>query len=231
VIYHTKCIEGNKLTYQQLEKISSQSFGEIKLLALISSAAALRREKDLNKALSFYKNKNFSGKKAYEALLQTYLFAGFPSALYSLKILSGYFRLDEKIKSKSKDNEFNIVGVRNCKKIYGAKFNKLIKNVTEFSPDLADWLLTEGYGKVLSRKGLSLKHRELLTISILTSLKYDAQLYSHINGAVRLKINMEDIEQTIQNLTVFNKPDIVNFGMKVFSRYISQNDKQKIQLI
>lgn len=208
-----------------MEVIYQQPLGQVKLLALISSAAVLRRTKDLNAALSFYKNKKLSGKKAYEALLQTYLFAGFPSALNSLKILSDYFPVNEKIRNRVEKKNFDTLGVQNCKKIYGIKFEKLIQNVNEFSPDLANWLLTEGYGKVLSRNGLALKHRELLIISILTSLKYDAQLYSHIIGAVRLKISLDDISQTIQNLAVLNKRDAVDFGMKIFNRFINQNDK------
>ena len=79
------------------------------------------------------------------------------------------------------------VGVVNCKKIYGNKFDKLISNVKEFSPELSKWLVTEGYGKVMGRKGLSLKEREMCNVAVLCSLKYDSQLYSHINGAMRLK--------------------------------------------
>ena len=62
-------------------------------------------------------------------------------------------------------------GIKNCKKIYGDKFDKLISNIKNFSPEMAEWLIVEGYGKVLGRKGLTLKEREVCIVSILSALK------------------------------------------------------------
>lgn len=53
---------------------------------------------------------------------------------------------------------------------------------------MAEWLIIEGYGKVLGRKGLSLKERELCIVSILSAMKFEEQLYSHIIGAINVKV-------------------------------------------
>ncbi len=156
--------------------------------------------------------------RIYEALLQTYLFAGFPSALISLK------RLKE-IVSKSKAysgydfKKYSARGEKNCRIIYGNKYDKLISNVKSFSPEMAEWLIVEGYGKVLGRKGLSLKEREVCIVSILSALKFKDQIYSHINGAVRVKVRIELINKVICNLELISAKSSAKFGLSVLKKY------------
>ena len=188
------------------------------ILPVISSAAVLRKEKLLNKLLESAKRNNINSSKIYEALLQTYLFAGFPSALISLKIASHIFPLEEfrhKLFRSDRDN-----GIRNCKKIYGNKFDKLISNINDFSPELSEWLIVEGYGKVLGRKSLSLKERELCIVAILSSMKFESQLFSHINGAYRLNNSLRIIKIVIVSLEQVGGMDIKNFGLRVLNEYI-----------
>ena len=187
------------------------------ILPLISSAAVLRKEKILKELLLMAKGKKISPEKIYETLLQTYLFAGFPCALISLKIASEFFPLN-KLKTKSL-NSYKNIGIENCKKIYGCKFNKLIKNVEEFSPELSEWFITEGYGKVMGRKCLSLKEREMSIVAILCSMKYENQLYSHINGAIILKNPREKIRALIISLEIIGGKGVTNFGLRVFNSY------------
>lgn len=46
----------------------------------------------------------------------------------------------------------------------------LVQNINLLHPDLAQWMIMEGYRKVLSRDVLSLKEREVLNVAILTTL-------------------------------------------------------------
>jgi 4-carboxymuconolactone decarboxylase len=157
------------------------------IIPLITAAAVLRDENRLRSLLGIASGKKFNSRKIYEALLQSYLFAGFPSALLSLKIFNEFFpQKNKKFKPVSGNKVINR-GIITCKKIYGDKYYKLISNVSSFSPELSQWLISEGYGKVLSRKPLNLKVRELVNIAILTVLKFEEQLYSHINGAYRME--------------------------------------------
>ncbi len=64
-------------------------------LSLLSASAVLRKEKELREILTYLKEHKFSRRKIYEALLQTYLFAGYPSALISLQTASEYFKADQ----------------------------------------------------------------------------------------------------------------------------------------
>lgn len=188
------------------------------LIPLISAAAVLRKDKMLRQFLTEASVKKLSSRKIYEALLQTYLFAGFPSALISLQIFSEIFSA----KNYSKNiiiSDLRAAGEKNCRKIYGKKFDKLIDNIEKFSPELSEWLVNEGYGKVFSRKGISIKEREKSIIAVLSALKFESQLYSHINGAYRLGISFEEIESVMNDLDRLNNPSYKSFGIKILKKF------------
>lgn len=195
-----------------------KEFTEISL-ALLSTAAVLRKNSTLSKIILILKNRNFNQRKIYEALLQTYLFAGYPSALISLSVYAEYFNSHQKYFEEWDIPLFKKRGNKNCRKIYGNKFEKLVNNVNSFSPDLSDWLVTEGYGKVLGRRGLLLREREVCNIAVLAALKYDSQLYSHINGGYRLGLRISEIERIIESPAVLNRNDCVKFGMEVLKSF------------
>lgn len=196
-------------------------------LPLICAASVSRSEQFFRKLLSLAKRKKVTYSKLYEALLQNYLFAGYPSAIISLKILKEYF---PNVSHRTADDmnlyHFKKLGEQNCKLIYGKKFEKLISNVNHFSPEISSWLVLEGYGKVLSRKGLSLKERELCIVSVLSILRFEDQLYSHISGAVRTGAKLIEIESVIENLKLINKNRESRFGRRVFAGYIKEKGVQ-----
>ncbi|GBD87313.1 hypothetical protein BMS3Abin03_01242 [bacterium BMS3Abin03] len=193
------------------------------LLPLICSSAALRMDELLRIFLIEAKKRNINKILIYESLLQNYLFTGYPSALIALKILKEIYPGDNSAETEDWDlNKYRERGVKNCKKIYGRKYSKLISNIKSFSPELSNWLVLEGYGKVLGRKNLSLKQRELNIIAVLAVQKFDEQLYSHINGAYRQKIETEKIRRVILNLKLLGEDSFSAFGMKVLKRYLKK---------
>ncbi len=199
------------------------NLSELELLALLSAASVLRKEKYFDTILNKLLNVNCPVVKVYEAILQTYLFAGFPSALVSLK------KLGKIAGNNSKYEEYDIKqyfkrGEKNCRTIYGNKYDKLITNVKSFSPEMAAWLIIEGYGKVLGRRGLTLSEREICIISILSSLKFRDQLYSHINGAVRVKSGFYLITKIIKNLEIISASSSSKFGLQVLEQYHSKKN-------
>jgi 4-carboxymuconolactone decarboxylase len=190
------------------------------LLPLIASSSVIRKERLLKALIYSAKANKISSGKIYEVLLQTYLFAGFPAALNSLKIFN---EVVPSYKSKYKKHSYSKlkrIGEKTCRKIYGDKYEKLISNTKLFSPELSDWLVTEGYGKVLSRGKLNLKERELAIITILTVLGFKDQLYSHINGAFRLGIKISEISELIEALQLLGSKSFSVFGKQVLQAFI-----------
>jgi alkylhydroperoxidase/carboxymuconolactone decarboxylase family protein YurZ len=188
------------------------------LLPQIAAISALSKFIELRELILQAKTNKVPFSKIYETLLQNYLFAGYPSALSSLKILKEYY---PKIKlPKVADMNlyhFRKMGEVRCRKVYGDKFEKLIGNINKFSPELAEWLVLEGYGKVLGRKGLTFKERELNIV--LSAMKFEEQLYSHIIGAIKAKASVQEIQFVIDNLKYLGRKSYSGFGKKVLSRY------------
>ena len=73
-----------------------------------------------------------------------------------------------------------------CRRIYGPVYGKMIARMRGFHPDLADWILEDGYGKVLSRPGLTIRERELIVVAVLSALRLPLQRESHVRGARRV---------------------------------------------
>lgn len=192
------------------------------IIPLISAAAVMRKDSHLRKLLKHSKDIKLNPAKIYEALLQTYLFSGFPSALQSLKIFHEFFNADYSVE-KYDLNKFMSVGKLNCKKIYGNKFDKLIKNIKAFSPHLSEWLIIEGYGKTLGRKQLGMKDRELCIVSILTALKYEEQLFSHLIGAIKLGNSIELIRESLKNLHLIGGKNKAEWGLKILQKVTTKN--------
>jgi len=190
------------------------------LMPLIAVSAVLRKYETLEKLIKIAKLKKVSFKKMYEVLLQNYLFAGYPSAILSLKLLKEIYP-SKKLAKAADMNLYHFMnkGIKNCKKVYGEKFEKLITNIKGFSPDLAEWLVFEGYGKVLGRRGLSFKERELCIVAVLTVLRFKDQLYSHINGARRVGVSIEEIKSTIKNINLVGYKNLVKLGLAVLNKF------------
>ena len=191
------------------------------LLPLIAASAVMRDYKTLNSILSTAKLKRLKFVKIYEALLQNYLFTGYPSALVSLKLLKEFY--PSKILMKAADMNlyhFRKSGEINCRKVYGDKFEKLLRNIKKFSPDLAEWLVLEGYGKVFERKGLSFNEREQCAVAVLTVLKFEEQLYSHIIGAFKAGSSFKVIKNLITKLDLLKGKNQSNFGLRILNRFL-----------
>ncbi|MBE0571264.1 MAG: carboxymuconolactone decarboxylase family protein [Ignavibacteriaceae bacterium] len=210
------------------KQINTSDIHSKNLLPLIAAAAALRKMEILKDLIVQAKARKLPFIKIYEALLQNYLFTGYPSALLSLKLLKDLYP-NKRIPKAADMNlyHFRKSGEANCKKVYGNKFEKLISNVRNFSPDMAEWLVLEGYGKVLGRKSLSLKERELCIVATLAALKFEDQLYSHINGAFRAKASIQEIRSVIESLSLIGNKNISDFGFRVLSRYQEEKGMHK----
>ncbi|HDH57611.1 MAG TPA: carboxymuconolactone decarboxylase family protein, partial [Bacteroidetes bacterium] len=78
-----------------------------------------------------------------------------------------------------------------------ANFNRLLQNVSDLSPTLREWMLLEGYGRVLARPALSIDLRELGIIAILTVKGLPRQLHSHLRGALRVGVSPGQLEDAI----------------------------------
>jgi 4-carboxymuconolactone decarboxylase len=80
--------------------------------------------------------------------------------------------------------EWTARGEVTCGLIYGDNYARLRRNVSALHPALDAWMVTEGYGRTLSRPGLDLLRRELCTVAQTAVLDTPRQLHSHLRGAL-----------------------------------------------
>src|SRR6476619_6779739 len=120
-----------------------------------------------------------------EVILQSYLFAGFPrtlNAARSWRAISG-------IKAPGSDPgaemqngaDWERRGEETCEIVYGESYQLLRENVRELHPALDAWMITDGYGKILSRPELPLRVRELCIVAACAASGQQRQLHSHLH--------------------------------------------------
>jgi 4-carboxymuconolactone decarboxylase len=78
--------------------------------------------------------------------------------------------------------------------------------VEELHPALADWMIEEGYGKVLARKGLHIHRRELCVVAVLAVFHAPDQLRSHLRGALAVGVDPETVESVLVAVDEFLTP-------------------------
>jgi len=147
-------------------------------------AAARGREPSLKRAIRSAVRVGVTPARLDEALLQLVLFTGYARTINAFRVLQDL--VPHAPRSRASKAGLRRRGEGLCRRIYGPVYGRMIARMRRFHPDLADWILEDGYGKVLSRPVLSTLERELLVVAVLATLNVPAQLKSHELGARRV---------------------------------------------
>jgi 4-carboxymuconolactone decarboxylase len=123
-----------------------------------------------------------------EIILQSYLFAGFPRTLNAARAwraLLGRPAPEADEDASAEDLEtWRERGEETCAVVYGDHYEKLRENIRALHPALDEWMIVDGYGKVLSRPGVDLRTRELCVVAACAVSGQQRQLHSHFHGAL-----------------------------------------------
>ncbi len=190
----------------QLSQFNPNSDVQNRMLALFSAAITLDDANITEFAIQKAQELKINRDSLYEIILQSYLFLGFPRMLQAADLLDkiipfrGGNSQDIDFLSENKLSEWYKDGVEVCKSVYKDKYEPLKKRVTDFAPEIFHWMILEGYGKVLSRKGIGLETRELSIVAFLTMENRPKQLHSHILGAVHVGASKELIQTVIDDI-------------------------------
>ena len=130
------------------------------------------------------------GEAIEEAILQTLLFAGFPKTIEALKQLRIHFPANRASKHVEHPKE---AGETTSQLVYGKYHSKLKEVMDELHPDLTRWMIEDGYGRILSRSGLSLENREISVLASLMASGMLNQYRAHLRGALYAGVSTVDI--------------------------------------
>ena len=135
-----------------------------------------------------------------ELLLQSYLFAGFPRALNAMREWRRLEPAPIDAPAATGPDDWRRDGEETCAAVYGPMYERLRHNIRHLHPRLDDWMITEGYGKVLSRPGLDLPRRELCIVAACAAAGQDRQLHSHLHGALNVGVDGAVITAAIRHI-------------------------------
>lgn len=146
-------------------------------------------------------------RRVEEAILQSYLFLGFPAVLDAMKQWREIAGPVEKAKAglggleaddPETEEDWLTRGEEICRRVYGSNYEKLRTNVGDIHPALDHWMVTEGYGKVLGRPDLELTARELCIVAQLAAAQREVQLHSHLRGALNAGATTGEVEASLR---------------------------------
>lgn len=157
---------------------------------LVRFAAAIAQgyEPELRERVAPLRSSQVPSSWVEELLLQSVLMCGYPRALVAFGIwrkFSGLPAPADDVAAEYRDVEiWTKRGEETCAIVYGDNYRKLRDSVRALHPALDAWMITEGYGRTLSRPGLDLLRRELCTVAQTAVLETPRQLHSHLRGAL-----------------------------------------------
>jgi 4-carboxymuconolactone decarboxylase len=156
-----------------------------------------------------------------ELLLQTYLFAGFPRALNGMREWRRIAPEPAPATLKASAKDLVKAGERTCAIVYGEMYDRLRENIATLHPRLDDWMIAEGYGKVLSRTALDLQRRELCIVAACAASGQDRQLQSHLHGARNVGVPESTIADALDALHGVVAAPLLERGKRLWSRLVA----------
>lgn len=170
--------------------MSKQDHLDAPTLNLVRFAAAIAQgyEPELRERAAACKTGQVSVPWVEEMLLQSSLMVGYPRTLVAF----GIWRKASRLPAPESDaqaeyanlGDWTARGEETCGIVYGPNYRRLRENVKDLHPALDLWMITEGYGRTMSRPGLDLLRRELCIVAQTAVLEVPRQLHSHLRGSL-----------------------------------------------
>jgi 4-carboxymuconolactone decarboxylase len=167
---------------------------------LVRFAAAIAQgyEPELRERVTPLRSSQVPVEWVEELLLQSVLMVGYPRALIAFGVWRKFSGVpapkDDEDTSYERWPEWARRGEETCRLVYGDNYRKLRDNTRDLHPAIDAWMITEGYGRTLSRAGLDLLRRELCTVAQTAVLEAPRQLHSHLRGSLHAGASFGQIE-------------------------------------
>ncbi len=127
------------------------------------------------------------------------------------------------------DSERYRNGFQKLKEIHGNKGEEAIGSLKEIAPDLSRYIVEFAFGDVYSRGALSLKERQIVTVSALAALgNASPQLKVHIHGALNVGCTRQEIVEIMIQMAVYaGFPAALN-GISAAKQVFAERDAGQI---
>ena len=152
-----------------------------------------------------------------EIILQTHLFAGYPRTINALGVVRRLgCTINESMDAPAQ--QWRSDGEALCSQIYAGTYDKLRVAIGSLHVDLEKWMLETGYGRVLSRPGVTAMQREFGVVAVLGGQNVAPQLMSHLRGALHVGASLEALDQVIVLVGKIWGEQALKQSLKVFEK-------------
>ena len=160
-----------------------------------------------------------------ELLLQSYMFCGFPRCLNATREWRRASGLAAPAEDEGTDYD-NVLawrerGEQTCRTVYGRFYERLRSNVRGLHPSLEEWMVVEGYGKLLGRPALDLRRRELCIVAICAADMQERQLHSHLHGAINAGATYRELHDVLHMVSPLLATDVSERFYRLLDRVVS----------
>ena len=114
-------------------------------------------------------------------------------------------------------------------KIHGAHTGEaIVSALNDICPDLAGMTIEWGFGEIVSRSGIDLRTRQLVTVASCVTLGHaQPQLRAHIEGALNVGATKEEIVEVILQVALYAgfaaATNAMLLAKEVFASYSAPN--------
>ena len=103
-----------------------------------------------------------------------------------------------------------------------AHVDRALAGTTAFSSDFQELIARYAWGDIWSRPGLSRAERSMLTLTALVVLRQEAELATHVRGALRNGLTPEQIAEVFLHTAVYAGLPAVNRAFAVAQRVLAE---------
>lgn len=119
-------------------------------------------------------------------------------------------------KTQAQSSDRYTRGIETLKQVGGQDYDRAIRPLEPFSPDLARMVVEHGYGDVMSRPGLDLKQRQIVNVAALTAIgSVRPALKYHIHGMLNVGCTPQEVVETILHAVVYAGFPAAQDGMTI----------------
>jgi 4-carboxymuconolactone decarboxylase len=215
-------------TVYSLTSLDNQSKEIVALSSLIAQRAVPEIKVHLNAAL----NTGLTICQVKEIILQMSVYAGFPKCICGMNTLrevlnerqgQGIIDLEGMAYEQSDYKDRGQQGAQELSLLDPNQEQILRDNFESISPELILFTLEYAYGDIYARNNLDKKYRQIATISALATLGNAVpQLKFHIQAAINIGLNENEIKEIILLMTVYaGFPATIN-AMNILKEVLSE---------